>query len=151
LACRLFDIGGGGDRLAARAAQALKHNPTLLGLRPDGEEPTDGPPSKKSSEQTTFSPVSSPSTWEESGVTFKEALRSTTLWNWKSGLALWNVMNGNGHRRADRDQRISYLGDTNVRRAIRYLSKSVPYTISYPSFSIYHLDQLVVPGTRNFR
>ena len=66
--------------LQVGAAQVLKHNPALLGLWPDGKEPPDGPPTKKSSEQTTFDPVSTPSTWEEGGVTFKEALRSITLW-----------------------------------------------------------------------
>jgi MFS family permease len=66
--------------LQVGAAQVLKHNPALLGLWPDGKEPPDGPPTKKSSEQTTFDPVSTPSTGEEGGVTFKEALRSITLW-----------------------------------------------------------------------
>ena len=66
--------------LQVGAAQILKHNPSLLGLRPDGQAPPDGPPTEKSSEQATFDPGSPPSAWDEGGVTFKEALRSTTLW-----------------------------------------------------------------------
>lgn len=61
--------------LQVGAAQILKHNPGLLGLRPDGEEaPVAADAAISDGHETP------PVAWEESGVTFKEALRSATLW-----------------------------------------------------------------------
>lgn len=56
--------------LQVGAAQILKHNPGLLGLRPDGVVP----------EPNDATPEASPDAWEETGVTFKEGLRSANLW-----------------------------------------------------------------------
>jgi MFS family permease len=70
--------------LQVGAAQILKHNPGLLGLRPDGDAPTDA----ETSGNTAQDPDSAsgeaakapPAAWEEGGNTFKEALRSPTIW-----------------------------------------------------------------------
>jgi len=63
--------------LQVGAAQILKHNPGLLGLRPDGEAPS---PAQKGSGEDTSKANEPAAAWEESGVTFKDALRSATLW-----------------------------------------------------------------------
>ena len=66
--------------LQVGAAQALKNNPALLGLRPDGEEPANDRPEKGVSKGNTLEAESIPSIRAEDSLTFKEALHTGTLW-----------------------------------------------------------------------
>ena len=66
--------------LQVGAAQILKHNPGLLGLRPDGEPPNHPKTTGAALKPNDATPAAPPEVWEETGVTFKEGLRSTNLW-----------------------------------------------------------------------
>jgi MFS family permease len=57
------------------AAQILRRNPAEIGLRPDGKAAQDGAPGNIASGAAAHRHV-----FEEAGITFKQALRSPTLW-----------------------------------------------------------------------
>ena len=66
--------------LQVGAAQVLKHNPAVLGLRPDGDEPADDTPEKGVPKEKTFGAKSMSPAEVEDGLIFKEALHTGTFW-----------------------------------------------------------------------